>query len=55
MSTDRINDHPDSNVVPLRAEDAGTETRTVESAGPAYADLSDGRAQRKPVIPAHWR
>jgi DNA segregation ATPase FtsK/SpoIIIE, S-DNA-T family len=55
MTADRINDHPDSNVVPLRAEDAGTETRTVESAGPAYTDLSDGRPQRKPVIPAHWR
>ena len=55
MSTDRINDHPDSNVVPLRAEDAGTETRTAESAGPAYAGLSDGRPQRKPIIPAHWR
>ena len=46
---------PDGKVVPLRAEDAGTETRIAESAGPAYADLSDGRAQRKPIIPAHWR
>jgi len=55
MSTDRINDHPDSNVVPLRAEDAATETRVTESPGPAYADLTDGRAQRKAIIPAHWR
>jgi S-DNA-T family DNA segregation ATPase FtsK/SpoIIIE len=55
MSTDRINDHPDSNVVPLRAADAGTEVRTSESPGPAYTDLSDGRPARKPVIPAHWR
>jgi hypothetical protein len=42
-------------VVPLRAEDAATETRVTESSGPAYADLSDGRAQRKAIIPAHWR
>ena len=55
MSTDHINDHPDAEVVPLRAEDAGTETRVTESPGPAYADLSDGRAQRKPIVPAHWR
>ena len=46
---------PDAEVVPLRAKDAGTETRVTESAGPAYTDLSDGRAQRKPIIPAHWR
>jgi hypothetical protein len=55
MSTDHVDDHPDAEVVPLRAVDAGTEARTAEAAGPAYADLSDGRAQRKPVIPAHWR
>jgi DNA segregation ATPase FtsK/SpoIIIE, S-DNA-T family len=55
MSTDRINDHPGSNVVPLRAEDAATETRVTESPGPAYADLSDGGPQRKAIIPAHWR
>jgi DNA segregation ATPase FtsK/SpoIIIE, S-DNA-T family len=45
----------DGKVVPLRAVDAGTEARTAEAAGPAYADLSDGRAQRKAIIPAHWR
>jgi S-DNA-T family DNA segregation ATPase FtsK/SpoIIIE len=55
MSTDPIDDHPGAEVVPLRARDAGTETRTVEATGPAYTDLSDGRAQRKPIIPAHWR
>src|SRR6476660_2417547 len=55
MTADRINDHPDASVVPLRAEDAATETRVTESPGPAYADLSDGRPARKPVIPAHWR
>ena len=55
MSTDHINDQPGGEVVPLRAEDAATETRVTESPGPAYADLSDGQAQRKAIIPAHWR
>jgi DNA segregation ATPase FtsK/SpoIIIE, S-DNA-T family len=55
MSTDHINDQPGAEVVALRAEDAATETRVTESPGPAYTDLSDGRAQRKAIIPAHWR
>jgi S-DNA-T family DNA segregation ATPase FtsK/SpoIIIE len=55
MSTDHIEGHPDAEVVPLRAKDAGTETRVTQSDDAAYADLSDGRAQRKPIIPAHWR
>ena len=55
MSTDQVNDHPDGQLVPLQAEDASTETRVTEATGPAYTDLSDGRAQRKPIVPAHWR
>jgi len=55
MSTDHIGGLQDAEVVPLRAEDAATVVRTAESPGPAYADLTDGQAQRKPVIPAHWR
>jgi DNA segregation ATPase FtsK/SpoIIIE, S-DNA-T family len=55
MSTDHTGGHRDSNVVPLRAKDAGTEVRTTEATRPAYADLSDGREQRKPIVPAHWR
>jgi DNA segregation ATPase FtsK/SpoIIIE, S-DNA-T family len=55
MSTEPTGGQPDAEVVPLRATDAGTETRTAEAPGAAYTDLSDGRAQRKPVIPAHWR
>ena len=55
MSTEPGTDHPGAEVVPLRAADAGTEARTAEATGPAYVDLSDGRAQRKPIIPAHWR
>ena len=55
MSTEPTGGSRDAEVVPLRAADAHTETRVTEAPGPAYADLSDGRAQRKPVIPAHWR
>jgi S-DNA-T family DNA segregation ATPase FtsK/SpoIIIE len=43
------------NVVSLRATDAHTEVRTDESAGPAYVDLTSGEAQRRPLIPGHWR
>src|SRR5262249_3839665 len=55
MSTEPTGGSRDAEVVPLRAADAHTEARVAGSPGPAYADLSDGRAQRKPVIPAHWR
>jgi hypothetical protein len=41
--------------VPLRAEDAATEVRPSEAPWPAYTDLSDGRPQRKAIIPEHWR
>jgi S-DNA-T family DNA segregation ATPase FtsK/SpoIIIE len=55
MSTDHIDGERNAEFVPLRAADAGTETKVAEAAGPAYTDLSDGRPARKPVIPAHWR
>jgi DNA segregation ATPase FtsK/SpoIIIE, S-DNA-T family len=55
MSTEPTGRSGDGQVVPLRAVDAGTEARTTEAAGPAYVDLSEGRAQRKPIVPAHWR
>jgi DNA segregation ATPase FtsK/SpoIIIE, S-DNA-T family len=45
-------------IVPLRAVDAQTEVRLDEgraAAAPAYVDLTRGDAQRKPVIPEHWR
>src|SRR5260370_3303604 len=43
-------------VVPLRAEDAGTETAFGQAAGPAYLDTSGtGEARRHPVIPGHLR
>jgi DNA segregation ATPase FtsK/SpoIIIE, S-DNA-T family len=55
MTSEPIDGSGDAQVVPLRAKDAGTEVRTTEAAGPAYTDLSDGQAQRKPILPAHWR
>jgi DNA segregation ATPase FtsK/SpoIIIE, S-DNA-T family len=55
VSTEPIDGSEDAKVVPLRATDPGTETRTEQAPGPAYTDLSDGRPQRKPIIPAHWR
>lgn len=55
MTSDPIDDHPGAEVVPLRATDAGTEIHTAESPRAAYTDLSDGRTQCKPVIPAHWK
>jgi len=43
-------------VVPLRAEDAGTETRFGQTAGPAYLDTSGtGDARRHPIVPEHLR
>ena len=43
-------------VVPLRAEDAGTETAFDQATGPAYLDTSGtGDAKRLPVIPEHLR
>jgi DNA segregation ATPase FtsK/SpoIIIE, S-DNA-T family len=55
MSTEPIDGSRDGKAVQLRAADAGTDTKVTEATGAAYTDLSDGRAQRKPVIPAHWR
>ena len=55
MSTDHIDGEHNADILPLRAKDAGTETKVAEATGPAYTDLSDGRAQRKAIIPAHWR
>jgi DNA segregation ATPase FtsK/SpoIIIE, S-DNA-T family len=56
MSSDPIDPPAEGgNVVPLRAVDAGTEVRTDESAGPSYVDLTSGEAQRRPLIPEHWK
>jgi DNA segregation ATPase FtsK/SpoIIIE, S-DNA-T family len=55
MTDLRIGGGPDAEVLPLRATDAGTEAKVAEAPGPAYTDLSDGREQRKAIIPAHWR
>ena len=42
-------------VVPLRAADALTEVHLDEDKGPSYVDLTSGEAQRRPLIPEHWR
>jgi S-DNA-T family DNA segregation ATPase FtsK/SpoIIIE len=43
-------------VVPLRAEDAGTETAFGQATGSAYLDTSGtGDAKRHPIIPEHLR
>jgi S-DNA-T family DNA segregation ATPase FtsK/SpoIIIE len=44
-------------VVPLRAVDAHTEVRLDEDKPPgaAYVDLTGGEAQRRPLVPEHWR
>jgi hypothetical protein len=55
MTSEPIDGSADAQVVPLRVKDAGTDVRTTEAPGSAYADLSDGQAQRKAIIPAHWR
>ena len=54
MSIDRINDHRTAMLSHSAPEDAGTETRTAESAGLAYAGLSDG-GEAQAHHPAHWR
>lgn len=57
MSTDSINGQRDSKVAPLRAVEAPTEVQLDEGKkpGPAYVDVSSGEAQRRAIIPEHWR
>ena len=57
MSTEPLDGHRDSRVVPLRAVEAQTEVRLDEdqAPGPSYVDLTGGEAKRRPVIPDHWR
>ena len=58
MSSEPTDPPADSGtVVPLRAVDAHTEVRLDEdqAARPSYVDISSGEAQRKPIIPHHWR
>jgi DNA segregation ATPase FtsK/SpoIIIE, S-DNA-T family len=57
MSTDQTEGTRNGEVVPLRAAEAPTEVQLADTQppGPAYVDVSDGRASRKPVIPAHLR
>ena len=60
MSTDPADHTPDerdergAEVIPLRAEDAHTETGLAEAKGAAYLDAAGtGDARRLPIIPEH--
>jgi DNA segregation ATPase FtsK/SpoIIIE, S-DNA-T family len=57
MTTDRNGPHERGEVRQLRAVDAQTETRLDDDQAPgaAYVDLTSGEAQRRPLIPEHWR
>jgi len=55
MSAPNERDEPNAEVIPLRASDAGTEAHLSEERAPAYTVLEDSRAQRRPIIPEHWR
>jgi len=58
MTSEPTQPPPDGGtVVPLRAVDAHTEVRLDEDRPPgaAFVDLSSGEAQRRPLIPEHWR
>jgi S-DNA-T family DNA segregation ATPase FtsK/SpoIIIE len=48
---------PKGRVVPLRAVEVPTEVAVDEgqTAAPSYVDLTSGDAQRRPLIPEHWR
>jgi S-DNA-T family DNA segregation ATPase FtsK/SpoIIIE len=55
VTSEPVTGGEDGKVLRLRAADAGTDTRLSEVPAPAYTDVSDGREQRKAIIPAHWR
>jgi len=56
MSTDTAEPQANGQVISLRAAEAPTEVRLSEDhRAPAYVDVSDGAAARKPVIPSHLR
>ena len=55
MTTHHTEDDQNAEVIQLRADDAGTEAHLAEKAGPAYVTLGDGEAQRRAIIPDHWR
>ena len=55
MSSETVPPGTDTRVPALQAADAQTEARLDggQQPGPAYVDVSDGRASRKPIIPGH--
>lgn len=56
MSTEPTENHPDAEVIPLRAVEAQTETGLGEARPPAYLDTTGADAgKRLPIIPEPWR
>jgi S-DNA-T family DNA segregation ATPase FtsK/SpoIIIE len=55
MTTHRAEDDQNAKVFPLRAAEAPTEAQLGQAQGAAYVTLDDGQAQRRAIIPAHWR
>jgi len=56
MSTDTTEPQANGQVISLRAGEVPTEVQLdTRTPGPAYVDVSDGTAARKPVIPSHLR
>jgi hypothetical protein len=55
MSTDQAPREADAEVIQLRAAEAPTEAKLDQTPAPAYIDVTDGAAQRKPIVPAHLR
>jgi DNA segregation ATPase FtsK/SpoIIIE, S-DNA-T family len=54
MSTDTTEPQANGQVISLQAVEAPTEVQLdTGTPGPAYVDVSDGRAARKPIIPEH--
>ncbi len=57
MTNDTTGSQADAQVIQLRAAGAPTEVQLGEAhpSGAVYVDVSEGRASRKPIIPAHLR
>ena len=55
MSAEQTTDDQNAEPITLHAADAGTEAQLAETDGPAYVAVDNSEAQRRPIIPDHWR
>jgi S-DNA-T family DNA segregation ATPase FtsK/SpoIIIE len=55
MTSEPAGSSGDAKVFPLRAAEAPTEAQLDQAQGAAYVTVDDGQAQRRAIIPAHWR